>query len=53
MNQIHVEVSDVIEAHAEKIYGILADYREGHPAILPKPYFTEVKVEQGGQGIGG
>jgi hypothetical protein len=52
MNQNHVEVSDVIEAHLEKIYGILADYRVGHPAILPKPYFTELVVEEGGQGAG-
>jgi hypothetical protein len=52
MNLIHVEVSDVIEAPSEKIYGILADYRVSHPAILPKPYFTEVAVEQGGRGAG-
>jgi len=52
MNQIHVEVSDVIEAPSEKIYGIVADYRVGHPAILPKPYFTELMVEEGGQGAG-
>ncbi len=52
MGQIHVEVSNVIEARSEKVYAILADYRVNHPAILPKPYFTELKVEQGGQGAG-
>jgi hypothetical protein len=52
MNQIHVEVSEVIEARPDKIYAILADYRVGHPAILPKPYFTELVVEEGGQGAG-
>src|SRR5512143_2860704 len=52
MNQIHVEASKVIEARPEKVYAILADYRVSHPAILPKPYFTALVVEQGGQGAG-
>jgi hypothetical protein len=52
MSQIHVEVSEVIEARPEKVYAILSDYRVNHPAILPKPYFTELAVEQGGQGAG-
>ncbi len=52
MNQIHVEVSAVIEARPEKVFAILSDYRVSHPAILPKQYFTEVAVEQGGQGAG-
>jgi hypothetical protein len=52
MNQIHVEVSNVIEAQPERVYAILADYRVSHPAILPKSYFTAVTVEQGGQGVG-
>jgi hypothetical protein len=50
MNQIHAEVSEVIEAQPERVYAILSDYRVSHPAILPKPYFTEITVEQGGQG---
>jgi len=52
MNQIHVAASKVIAARPEKVYAILADYRVSHPAILPKPYFTELSVEQGGQGAG-
>jgi hypothetical protein len=48
---IHIEVSDIINASPEKIYGVLSDYRVGHPAILPK-YFTNLTVEQGGQGAG-
>ena len=52
MGQIHVESTKVIGARPEKVYAILADYRVNHPAILPKPYFTELKVEQGGQGAG-
>ena len=52
MNQIHAESPAVIEARPEKVYAILADYRVSHPAILPKPYFTDLTVEQGGQGAG-
>lgn len=52
MSTIYVELSDVVPAPPEQVYGILADYREGHPAILPRPYFRELTVEQGGQGAG-
>ena len=52
MSQIHTEVSDIIPARPEVVYTVLTDYRVGHPAILPKPYFTELQVEQGGQGAG-
>ncbi len=49
---IVVSASDVINARPEEIYAILSDYRVGHAAILPKPYFAEMIVEQGGQGAG-
>lgn len=52
MRQIHVTVSRVIAARPEAIYAVLADYQVGHPAILPKRYFTDYGVEQGGQGAG-
>lgn len=52
MGQIHTEVSATIPARPEVVYAVLADYRVGHPAILPKPYFTELTVERGGQGAG-
>ena len=52
MSFIHAEASLEIEAPAEKIYAVLADYQKGHPAILPKAYFKELTVEQGGQGAG-
>jgi hypothetical protein len=52
MSQIYVEVSEVVPAPAGKVYAVLADYREGHPAILPQPYFREMVIEQGGQGAG-
>jgi hypothetical protein len=31
---------------------VLADYREGHPAILPKRYFPWFAIEEGGTGAG-
>lgn len=47
-----VEASAVIDARPEDIYAVISDYHVGHPAIVPKPYFEEIKVEKGGQGAG-
>ena len=44
--------SALIDAPAAQVYGIIADYRNGHPYILPKPYFVGMQVEQGGLGAG-
>ena len=52
MSQLHVEASDVIDARPEEIYAVLSDYRVGHAAILPKPYFAEMTVLEGGKGAG-
>jgi hypothetical protein len=52
MNTLHIEVSEVIDARAEDLYAIVSDYHVGHPAILPKPYFTELTVLKGGKGAG-
>lgn len=52
MNAIKAEVSEVLDAAPEAVYAILSDYQKAHPAILPKPYFEELVVEQGGQGAG-
>ena len=41
-----------IDAAPEQVFGILADYRVGHPAILPRRFFTGLEVEQGGYGAG-
>lgn len=41
-----------IDAPPERVFGILADYRVGHPSILPKRFFTGLEVEQGGYGAG-
>lgn len=52
MAQHSFSASALIEAPAAKVYGIIADYQNGHPRILPKPYFVSMDVEQGGNGAG-
>ena len=52
MTTIHAEASMIINARAAALYAVVADYRAGHPAILPKPYFQELTVEKGGAGAG-
>lgn len=49
---IHVSESLVIPAPPEAVYAVIADYRVAHKAILPKPYFVDMRVEQGGSGAG-
>jgi polyketide cyclase/dehydrase/lipid transport protein len=50
--EIRVSASSIVSAPAPVVYGILADYREGHPAILPRRYFDGLEVETGGLGAG-
>ena len=52
MRRMRIKVSAVINAGAEDIYALLADYREGHPRILPEENFRDVEVEAGGRGAG-
>ncbi|HLU26363.1 MAG TPA: SRPBCC family protein [Longimicrobiales bacterium] len=52
MALVIAEESAEFDGAAEVVYGILADYRQGHPSILPKPYFTHLHVEEGGRGAG-
>ena len=52
MNRYHVEASAVIDAPAALVYAIVADYKDGHQAILPRPYFVSVDVLEGGTGAG-
>ena len=47
-----VSASAAVKAPAQQVYAILADYREGHPHILPQPPFGAIEVEQGGHGAG-
>lgn len=47
-----IVVSRDIAAPPGEVYAILADYHRGHPAILPRPPFTDLVVERGGVGAG-
>ena len=47
-----VNASARVGAPADVVYGIIADYRNGHPHILPRKYFEWLEVEQGGRGEG-
>lgn len=47
-----VSASALISAPAQRVYDLIADYHNGHPRILPKPYFISLEVEQGGYGAG-
>jgi hypothetical protein len=49
---LRVTASAVLPAPAAVIYGLLADYRRGHPGILPPQYFEGLVVEEGGRGEG-
>jgi hypothetical protein len=44
--------SGLVKAPPAQVYALLADYQNGHPHVLPKPYFQTLKVEQGGIGAG-
>jgi hypothetical protein len=52
MNTAIIEASAFLKARPADVYNVLADYRVGHNAILPKPYFVEMRVEEGGFGAG-
>ena len=52
MSQVHVEASAVVAAAPEQVYAVFADYRNAHPRILPRAYFSDLVVEQGGSGAG-
>jgi hypothetical protein len=52
MKTIQTQESHIINARAEAIHAVITDYRVGHQAIVPKPYFSELTIEQGGQGAG-
>jgi hypothetical protein len=52
MTDIRAQASAILPATPEAVYGLLADYHRGHPAILPPKYFEELIVERGGTGAG-
>lgn len=52
MSQFNISASAVISAPPQQVYGIIADYRGGHPHIIPPKYFRNLVVEEGGVGAG-
>src|SRR5262245_17512870 len=52
MPRHRIAAEAVIDATPELAYAIIADYRDGHPHILPRPPFVSLEVEEGGVGAG-
>jgi hypothetical protein len=52
MTPYRISASRRIGAPADVSYGIIADYRSGHPHIIPPQYFRNLRVERGGVGAG-
>ena len=51
MSRVVAEESRTIGAPAQVVYNLLADYRVGHPSILP-PAFSDLVIDEGGYGAG-
>src|SRR5262245_35865612 len=52
MPKHHVSASALIAGPSDRVYSTIADYKNGHPGILPKPHFVSLSVEKGGIGEG-
>ena len=52
MTQHSFSASSLIPAPAQIVYKLIADYQNGHPRIVPKPYFVSLNVEKGSYGEG-
>lgn len=52
MRTYHAQATAIIDAAPAHVYEIIADYLEGHQAILPRRYFKEMRVLAGGRGAG-
>ena len=52
MPTLRIKASAVIPAPAPTLYDLIADYRQGHPSILPPQYFENLVVDEGGRGAG-
>ena len=52
MREVEASAALQIPAPPAVVYGILADYRVGHPSILPRRVFLSLDVEEGGIGAG-
>jgi hypothetical protein len=52
MKRPDVTASIIVKATTAQVHAVIADYRNGHPNILPKKYFSNLEVERGGFGAG-
>lgn len=52
MSTYSVSLTRRVHAPAAVAYGIIADYRDGHPHIIPPKYFRNMTVLSGGTGAG-
>ena len=52
MPQHCVAASRIFDVSPQRLYDVLADYRHGHPRILPRPQFGPLSVVEGGRGHG-
>lgn len=52
MGDRRISASTMIDAPPPVVYGLIADYRDGHDRIIPKPPFVGLEVEEGGYGAG-
>lgn len=52
MSQIFSQAEAVLNARPEAIYDAIADYKHGHPNIIPPRRFSDLQVEEGGYGEG-
>ncbi|HZE90012.1 MAG TPA: SRPBCC family protein [Verrucomicrobiae bacterium] len=52
MPRIRIEVSRDLAVPPQAAYRVIADYRAGHPRIIPPRAFRDLTVERGGVGAG-
>lgn len=52
MSQIYARAEAILNARPEAVYNAIADYKHGHPHIIPQETFSDLRVEQGGYGAG-
>lgn len=52
MKKIKAQSATVLDARPADVYATIADYRQGHPNILPQRNLYDLQVEQGGYGAG-
>ncbi|MBI3221498.1 MAG: SRPBCC family protein [Nitrosomonadales bacterium] len=52
MSLVNISASSLIPAPPQRVYDIIADYRNGHPHIIPPKHFRNLVVEEGGIGAG-